>query len=227
MKAWPAVAVGLAAALWLADEVVDQPPPRPSPRAGREPGPPPSANGLVPPPVGRLQGGRRDSSSRPTLCLQPLGSFGGEALAALRRDLSRDGPVVVMGRVPVPPPAWRGAGQYDGEVILAALADRQPAGSWLLAVADVDGTKPGRTHAFGLTAASCGRAVVFARRLARGTSVAGYHRRLVVTARHELGHLAGLGHCDDPRCVMRLSRTVADTDRKRPEPCRRCRTGQR
>jgi archaemetzincin len=47
-------------------------------------------------------------------------------------------------------------------------------------------------------------------------------RRVLVSALHELGHLAGVGHCADPRCVMYPSAEVADTDRKGPAPCERC-----
>jgi archaemetzincin len=49
-----------------------------------------------------------------------------------------------------------------------------------------------------------------------------FARRVLVSALHELGHLAGAGHCADPGCVMYASRRVADTDRKGPAPCPRC-----
>jgi archaemetzincin len=39
----------------------------------------------------------------------------------------------------------------------------------------------------------------------------------------EVGHLMGLSHCDDPRCVMFLSNTVNDTDRKGCTLCNDCR----
>jgi archaemetzincin len=40
---------------------------------------------------------------------------------------------------------------------------------------------------------------------------------------HEVGHLVGLSHCDDARCVMFFSSTVADTDRKGCALCNDCR----
>ncbi len=40
---------------------------------------------------------------------------------------------------------------------------------------------------------------------------------------HEAGHLVGLSHCDDPRCVMFFSSSVADSDRKGCALCNDCR----
>ncbi len=39
---------------------------------------------------------------------------------------------------------------------------------------------------------------------------------------HEAGHLLGLGHCEDPRCVMRYSQTLHDTDIKSCHFCPHC-----
>ena len=40
---------------------------------------------------------------------------------------------------------------------------------------------------------------------------------------HEVGHLFGLSHCDDPLCVMLPSGKVTDTDRKGTLLCHECR----
>ncbi len=50
-----------------------------------------------------------------------------------------------------------------------------------------------------------------------------FHRRVRTEAVHELGHTYGLGHCENPRCVMFFSNSLSDTDRKGPEFCPRCR----
>jgi archaemetzincin len=47
-------------------------------------------------------------------------------------------------------------------------------------------------------------------------------RRTLIEAVHELGHLQGLGHCPDRRCVMHFSNCLLDTDRKQPDFCSRC-----
>jgi archaemetzincin len=49
-----------------------------------------------------------------------------------------------------------------------------------------------------------------------------FHKRALTEAVHELGHTYGLGHCQNPRCVMFFSNTLMDTDRKGQEFCPRC-----
>jgi archaemetzincin len=51
-----------------------------------------------------------------------------------------------------------------------------------------------------------------------------FHQRIVTEAVHELGHTYGLGHCQNPRCVMFFSNSLMDTDRKGPEFCQRCKS---
>ena len=46
-----------------------------------------------------------------------------------------------------------------------------------------------------------------------------FRRRAATEAIHELGHTYGLGHCDNPRCVMWFSNTLSETDRKGTEFC--------
>jgi archaemetzincin len=46
--------------------------------------------------------------------------------------------------------------------------------------------------------------------------------RALKEAVHELGHLLGLPHCDNPCCIMFFSNTLADTDRKGPSFCPAC-----
>ena len=50
-----------------------------------------------------------------------------------------------------------------------------------------------------------------------------FRERLLKEALHELGHLAGLAHCDDPACLMAQSADVAAVDRKGAALCAPCR----
>ena len=46
--------------------------------------------------------------------------------------------------------------------------------------------------------------------------------RMTKEAVHELGHLWGMKHCDDPGCVMFFSNSLEDTDKKSDRFCNRC-----
>lgn len=47
--------------------------------------------------------------------------------------------------------------------------------------------------------------------------------RILKEASHELGHMLGLGHCDNARCVMSFSNSIWEVDRKGWMPCDKCR----
>ncbi len=49
-----------------------------------------------------------------------------------------------------------------------------------------------------------------------------YISRLRKEISHEVGHLLGLKHCADDKCVMYFSNTIMDTDNKNEHPCSRC-----
>jgi Predicted Zn-dependent proteases len=86
-------------------------------------------------------------------------------------------------------------------------------------VLDCDGYYPGFNFLFGLAQPALRTAVVFTARL-RGPLFA---ERLAKEITHEAGHLYGLGHCSDARCVMYFSNTLLETDRKSVYFCEKCR----
>jgi len=108
-------------------------------------------------------------------------------------------------------------GQCRADVAVKALAQRRDVST--VFVLDCDGYYPGLNFVFGLAVPELMTAVVFTARL-RG---ARFEERLAKEITHEAGHLYGLGHCDDPRCVMYFSNSIYDTDRKTPYFCQRCR----
>jgi archaemetzincin len=116
----------------------------------------------------------------------------------------------------------------DALVDRAEDADLSHTERWTLAVTDRDLTAPGRDYVFGEATLGGGWAVLGTARLAPADAPEGeaerHRRRILVEAIHELGHLAGLRHCDSEHCAMNPSVTAEDTDRKHLELCTRCRT---
>ncbi len=82
-------------------------------------------------------------------------------------------------------------------------------------------------YVFGYAAPERGIAVISLSRLREGTTGRRGGRRLLIERAskevlHEVGHLMGLGHCDQPQCVMHYSQVLQDTDRKDCGYCARC-----
>lgn len=50
-----------------------------------------------------------------------------------------------------------------------------------------------------------------------------FYDRMVKESIHELGHVFGFVHCQNPRCVMHFSNTLSDTDIKDRSFCNTCR----
>ncbi len=80
---------------------------------------------------------------------------------------------------------------------------------------------PGMNFVFGLASREAGAAVVSVNRL-KDKDAAVFASRVAKEAIHEVGHLHGLSHCDDPGCVMHFSNTLSDTDAKSLTFCPRC-----
>jgi archaemetzincin len=118
-------------------------------------------------------------------------------------------------------------GQYDALRILARLRGLKPPADLLLAVTEADLFVEGMNFVFGVADPDHGCAIIALARLGIGfpgppVTRELLLRRALIEAVHELGHLYGLGHCPDRRCVMHFSNCLLDTDRKQPDFCPRC-----
>lgn len=89
-------------------------------------------------------------------------------------------------------------------------------GDYHLVITDVDIYVRDYNFVFGLASGS--NAVISITRLT-GDKL---QERTIKEAVHELGHLMGLPHCNNPECVMYFSNMLADTDRKGKTFCEKC-----
>ncbi|AIU70175.1 archaemetzincin [Thermococcus eurythermalis] len=120
-------------------------------------------------------------------------------------------------------------GQYLGRVFLptlSALKERLNATA-VLGITELDLYEEGLNFIFGLANPSLKSAVVSVHRLRN--EFYGLEpddelliERAIKEAMHELGHVFGLRHCPNPRCVMHFSNSLYDTDVKGPLYCPVC-----
>lgn len=117
--------------------------------------------------------------------------------------------------------------QYLSSNLLALLRKPQR-NERVVGITEVDLFVPRLDYVFGQAEPSSGRAIVSLCRLRQeyyglATDEAVFYDRAVKEIVHELGHTFGLGHCPDNRCVMHFSNSLADTDLKKAQFCKRCR----
>ena len=120
--------------------------------------------------------------------------------------------------------------QYHSTAVLRRLEALRPQGSDVpvLGVVDVDLFVPDQPFVFGESDRDSRSALVSVFRLKGGEGQPVSPERLAhrarVEAAHATGHLLGLSHCGDFRCVMFLAHTPADSDRKGDGLCAACRS---
>lgn len=88
-------------------------------------------------------------------------------------------------------------------------------------VLNVDAYVPSLNFVFGLADPYLKCAAVFTPRLNHPNHIT-FTTRLAKEIVHESGHLMGLHHCLDFRCVMSFSNSIIDVDRKSWRFCNRC-----
>ncbi len=117
-------------------------------------------------------------------------------------------------------------GQYRAEPFLETLGSQVEDDMHVLGLVNLDLYVPDLNFIFGL-AYRGGNAIVALPRL--NPTFYGmrpdpelFELRILKEAVHELGHVFGLAHCTDRRCVMYFSNCLSDTDRKSETICPRC-----
>lgn len=129
-------------------------------------------------------------------------------------------------KVPFAHPSTSADRQYPAREFLQHLQSFAEEKTLVAAIADPDLSFPDLNFVFGLSDPANGIAVVSMYRFLGKKKIAQAGRpafeRTVKTVVHELGHLHGLPHCKDRKCVMFFSFTVADTDQKQRHFCSKC-----
>jgi len=113
--------------------------------------------------------------------------------------------------------------QYKAELLLAWSSSLRAAeGSLLLAVVSADAYASGLNFVFGIASPRLGASAVFLPRLRYLAAPSLFLSRLAKEVLHEVGHVLGLGHCENRKCVMAFSNSIYDTDYKEAAFCRKC-----
>lgn len=115
--------------------------------------------------------------------------------------------------------------QYNAREIVRKYLNECRKGELLLLVVDEDIYVSGLNFVFGL--AWLNVAIISACRLRQEfyglePDRELFNQRLIKEAVHEIGHLHGLGHCSNRKCVMAFSNWIGDTDYKSWRLCSRC-----
>ncbi len=164
------------------------------------------------------------------IVLVAVGEIDGNAMDRLKNDLSKvfNKQVLIGKGMPDPNYAYhKKRNQYLSTAILNAIMEQKEYAPYekILGIVDHDLYVPELNFVFG--EASKKAAVISVTRLRQTfyhlpEDQGLFHRRVLTEAVHELGHTFGLGHCENPRCVMFFSNSLMDTDRKGSEFCQKC-----
>lgn len=118
--------------------------------------------------------------------------------------------------------------QYDCKRILERIRAKCPEdGFGILGITHVDLFLPVLKYVFGMSEVGGTSAAISLYRLrpefnGEGLDEEKLLERAEKTALHEVGHMLGLTHCREPRCVMKASTTVEHTDSKERTFCPSC-----
>ena len=162
------------------------------------------------------------------ILLVPVGEVSPEVCKWLEGALPRvfDCTCRIAPAAPHPDFAWnKRRKQYRAELIRGRIQVGDAA--WALAIADLDLYVPDLNFVFGLAQGVMARAIVAVPRLRQSyyglpEDADVFRQRVVKEAVHELGHVFGLEHCRDRRCVMAFSNSLEDTDYKGWQFCPDC-----
>jgi len=114
--------------------------------------------------------------------------------------------------------------QWDANRLLPKLAELKinNGSDFVLGLTEADLFVQGANFVFGLADPRKGAAIVSLHRLRDMATGKKLGERVFKEVAHEVGHLVGLGHCENPSCIMSFARTVQDVDARLPYLCQEC-----
>ena len=174
----------------------------------------------------------KERDHKMTILLVPIGEIDTRVIEVLKNDLRKTFDRLILMSQAMPEPDYsfnKKRNQYLSTAILSAIAERKEYAVYekVLGIVDHDLYVPQLNFVFG--EASRKAAVISLTRLKQEfydlpPDRSLFYKRVLTEAVHELGHTYGLGHCQNPRCVMFFSNRLMDTDRKGWEFCAECKT---
>ena len=182
-----------------------------------------------------ITGAARAKAIEEHIYLVPAGEVDDKVIEALKETLPDHLPmtsnVEVGRRQKIPQTAYDPSrNQYDAKAVLDDIFGRitiVAANERALIVTDVDLYQPESNFVFGLADDKKGAAIISATRLKNEFYGAKpdekiFLERVLKEALREIGHSLGLARCPDPKCVMRFSVSLQDTDRSKDKFCHDC-----
>jgi len=160
------------------------------------------------------------------VCLQPVGSVRSDVIGYLRDKLGKIfGECEIFEEIELPKYAYNPKrNQYNSSLILMRLPTHC---SVTLGITEADLYAYTFNFIFGEAELKGKRAIISLARL--DPEFYGHEKndellkvRALKEAMHEIGHVLGLVHCGNRRCVMCFSNTIFDTDYKDWKYCERC-----
>jgi len=160
------------------------------------------------------------------VCLVPVGEVDNDVMQFLKERLKDVfGSCKILVPMNVPEEAYNPErDQYNSTAILVRI---KPLCDVVLGVTDVDLYADNLNFVFGEAEVGGKRAIISLKRLRQEfyglpADKELFKLRALKEAMHEIGHVLGLLHCTDKRCVMHFSNSIIDTDIKDWRYCERC-----
>lgn len=167
------------------------------------------------------------------LSLKPVGDVEDRVLLFLAIQLKKvfyGASIKISEAIPIPISSYNSErDQYVSSLILDEVLSyfNPETEDKVLGIADVDAYSGNLNFVFGEAYVNGKAAVIYLKRLrpefyGMGPDDGLFLQRVLKEAVHEIGHTLGLGHCEDPKCVMHFSNSIIDTDYKDYNFCEKC-----